>query len=105
METKHSPGPWRAEGWKETVVNDANGNTLALCPGDIRIEGIEVIQANARLIAAAPSMYRVLSRIAEYLQAGQDRVSLSALMHDGDDTIGQALRAAIALAEGREVTG
>lgn len=56
--TKFTPGQWRAEGFKGLVVNDANGNTLALAPGG-RVP-IKELQANARLIAAAPALYAAL---------------------------------------------
>lgn len=52
----HTPGPWKAEGWKETVVNDSRGTTIALHPGDSREYGLAEVQANARLIAAAPDL-------------------------------------------------
>lgn len=51
-----SPTPWVATGWKRVVVNDANGNTLALCPGT----ALEEYQANARLISAAPELLEAL---------------------------------------------
>lgn len=60
---KHTPGPWRAEGWKNTVVNSAKGNTIVISPGGDGGDngvGIEEIQANARLIAAAPELLETL---------------------------------------------
>ena len=50
--------PWRAEGYKNVVVNDSEGNTLALFPaGDSELE---TAQENARLIASAPDMLAAL---------------------------------------------
>lgn len=56
MEAKHTPGPWIATGWKNTVVNAPNGATLCLCPSDEPNCPIERIQANAALIARAPDL-------------------------------------------------
>ena len=44
--------PYRAEGWENTVVNDADGNTLCLFPGGT----LEEAKANAVLFAAAPEL-------------------------------------------------
>ena len=52
-----SPAPWRTEGYKNLIVNDANGNTIAAYPG---CGGVEAGQANARLIAAAPRLLESL---------------------------------------------
>ena len=58
--TTHTPGPWRAEGWESTIVNDADGNTLCLMPSS---DGtLASAKANARLIAAAPDMLDALRR-------------------------------------------
>lgn len=60
MNNKYTPGPWRAEGWKGVVVNGSDGVTLALCPGDATKNGLEQVQANAKLIAAAPELVEAL---------------------------------------------
>lgn len=57
-------------------------------------------RANARLIAAAPDLLRIARILDSYRTAGADSISFSALMHDGDDTLGQAVKAAIAKATG-----
>lgn len=95
METKHYKAPWRAEGWQGIVVNDADGNTLAVCPGNIRQDGLEVIKANARLLAAAPTLLAACKAALEYLEANPDEYS---------DHRAELCRNAIAAAEGREVT-
>jgi hypothetical protein len=55
-EVGHSPAPWKAEGWNGTVVNDADGNTLALYPG---AGSAQTAAANAALIAAAPDLLAI----------------------------------------------
>lgn len=54
---QHSKGPWVATGWEGIVVNDADGNTLTLAPGG---GDLARMQANARLIAAAPALLAAL---------------------------------------------
>ena len=61
----HTPAPWVATGYKNTVVNDANGNTLALYPA--HDSTTETAQANAKLIAAAPELLAALNRALPWL--------------------------------------
>jgi hypothetical protein len=42
----HTPTPWKAEGWKNTVVNGADGSTIVAAPGTSTGTLIEM-QANA----------------------------------------------------------
>ena len=51
-----SKKPYRAEGWENIVVNDADGNTLVACAGAT----LEEAKANAALFAAAPDMFSAL---------------------------------------------
>ena len=51
-----SKKPYKAEGWKNIVVNDANGNTLVACAGST----LEEAKANAALFAAAPELLDAL---------------------------------------------
>ena len=51
-----SKKPYRAEGWENIVVNDADGNTLVACAGST----IEEAKANAALFAAAPDLLDAL---------------------------------------------
>lgn len=57
-ETKgsHTPGPWKAEGWEDSIVNDSNGNTLAAMPG--ACYGRDVMRSTAALIASAPDLLK-----------------------------------------------
>jgi hypothetical protein len=69
--TDHTPGPWIACGWKNTVVNlpSPNGKdhyTICVYPGH-PLASLEETQANARLIAAAPDMLETLKAIVALL--------------------------------------
>lgn len=61
-ETKHTPGPWREHSVELYIVCGANGQAVA----DTEADGIDQEErfANARLIAAAPTMSETLKRIA-----------------------------------------
>ena len=60
---QHSPGPWRAEGFKGIVVNSAIGFTICACPSGSKDASIEEIQANARLISSAPQLLSALEAV------------------------------------------
>lgn len=51
--SKHTPGPWRAGYTKLTDVVAENGALIATCH---KLKGLVELQANARLIAAAPTL-------------------------------------------------
>jgi hypothetical protein len=71
MTTQHTPGPWKAQGWNDLVVNSANGDTILACPGSSS-GGIDEMQANARLIAAAPELLTALEWALEQLEDDLD---------------------------------
>lgn len=56
-----APGPYVATGWKNLVVNDENGDTIALAPGAHL--SVERAAATARLIAASWEMRETLTEI------------------------------------------
>lgn len=58
--TAHAPGPWLSEGWshkRDCSVISARGQAIA---GAFYMGGTEQANANARLIAAAPTMYEYI---------------------------------------------
>ncbi|MCX6217581.1 hypothetical protein [Spirosoma sp.] len=63
--SKHTEGPWRAEGWEDLVVNSKDGTTLCLAAGP-KNATIAEMKANAKLIAAAPEMFEALTGLADY---------------------------------------
>lgn len=60
---KYTLGPWRNEGWNDLVVNSFGGNTIVCCPGGSPGANLVELQANARLIAASPSLLSVALEI------------------------------------------
>jgi hypothetical protein len=64
--TQHTPGPWRAEGWNNLVVNSYTGDTIIIQPGGSEYAKLEELQANARLIAAAPELLEALKGMMEW---------------------------------------
>jgi hypothetical protein len=88
---KHTQGPWRASFTKLTDVVADNGALIAKCE---RLDGLVNLQANQRLIAAAPDL---LSALLDYVagdcpDAGDIRAN----------RIFAAARAAIAKATGEQ---
>lgn len=87
-QAKHTPGPWRVGPVDDTRVEDASGNEVAQIDGDYnQPDTWPVMEANARLIAAAPDL----------LEAAMAAESTGLLEHGG---IAAMLRAAIAKATG-----
>lgn len=67
----HSPGPWIVGPVDDTVVSDASGLEVAAIDGDYNTPDTWlVMEANARLIAAAPDMLAAL----EAIEAANERV-------------------------------
>jgi hypothetical protein len=94
----YTPGPWRAEGWKNVVVNLPTGETIALCPGP-KYAPLEVFQANAALIAAAPDLLEALEAAYSVLRNVDSRTLPEPLMVEHVSTL-PVIRAAIAKARG-----
>ena len=93
--TQHTPGPWYPHYAKadhclsSSVWGQEPGNQVAVIGG----KSLEAMNANARLIAAAPAMYEAL------------KASLLAIpdgMTSNTSPICQQIRAALAQAEGRD---
>lgn len=77
MDKQHTPGPWRLE-----EVADDSGRIVHLCPCDTQDQSILTVvkyggvkfaavflEADARLIAAAPDMLAELKKLEKLLQA------------------------------------
>jgi hypothetical protein len=99
MQAKHTPGPWRAVADEQVpergavyVEGPEGWADHAICDCEYSQEGVERDEANARLIAAAPDMLKVLHAIA----------NVNAKYGSSLDTdIVKGVHAAIAKAEGR----
>ncbi|PAL21022.1 hypothetical protein [Acetobacter syzygii] len=59
-ETQFTPGPWRVRFGNIGHVTAENGALVAKCQ---RLTSLCNLQANARLIAAAPDLYEALERV------------------------------------------
>lgn len=61
---KHTPGPWRTSLTDDTVVVDAAGREVAAIDGDYNDPDTwPLMEANARLIAAAPDLLAALAEM------------------------------------------
>ena len=81
---KHTPGPWRALFGETITIIDANRHTLAIVTNISHFKRRErgEVEANARIITAAPEMYKALAHIAEYWNREQTEESMvDALWH------------------------
>lgn len=57
MSAQHTPGPWRVGPVDDTRVTAADGSEVAQIDGDYNEPDLwPIMEANARLIAAAPTM-------------------------------------------------
>ena len=97
---KHTPGPWRVGPVDDTRVEDANGNEVAQIDGDYnQPDTWPLMEANARLIAAAPDMLAALKAAKE-----ADKINIArggaAKFIEADQRAQRLIRAAIAKAEG-----
>lgn len=57
----YTPGPWSVSYSKFDTIEAGNGAALAKC---IRISSLVTLQANARLMAAAPELLDIALRLA-----------------------------------------
>ena len=60
---KHTPGPWKTNYKDLALVQAENGAPIARCD---KLFGVANIQANARLIAAAPDLLEALQSCLDY---------------------------------------
>ena len=72
MSAKHTAAPWRTQGWVPTwayiPVKDARHNIVcSMHPDDGHGYTREEVEANAHLIAAAPTMLDALARVEWWL--------------------------------------
>ena len=93
----HTPGPWTVERIGSTnfirILSDYSAQSESVCA----VGPASLLQrnANANLIAAAPDMLAALRRIADWIERTQESHLI-----DTDENPGQAVRDAIAKAEG-----
>jgi hypothetical protein len=97
MTTQHTPGPWRVE----KALHQA-GCFFVEPFGYQQRKTEEEYAANARLIAAAPTLLAVVEFLHEWVEQGSGVVYLDALFDNDDVTLRQAIRAAIETATSEE---
>jgi hypothetical protein len=59
---QHTPGPWNVNFKKFSEVRAENGAVIAECK---KLTGLVNLQANARLVAAAPDLLAALGRLTQ----------------------------------------
>jgi len=92
MSAKHTPGPWRVFGYD---IGTSPDETLAVvCAMDDNTD-----DANARLIAAAPEMLKMLEVACDCLEAWMEMADPD-YVREPDDEVLAAIAAVIARAKG-----
>lgn len=108
MKTTHTPGPWRFEPRKTSPTHEITFGESRFRPTCIvgyvyKGHGLEVAEANARLIAAAPDLLETLEAAAEDVEEMGCTCSDRSEGHE-PDCVGfmhaQKARAALAKARG-----
>ncbi len=112
MSAKHTPGPWRIEGYTRLIGGEVTGHTISHGVNNYR-DGPEgyvcttngTSEADARLIAAAPDLLEALQFAASSLDQLYRNIAEFGTVTDGEFLDGvyaaeQRCRAAIAKAEG-----
>jgi hypothetical protein len=96
MKSLHTPGPWTFDGLKVEGDSDGHRHDVALVQATpFHLRETEDAFANARLIAAAPELFKVCkAALADYAQGVADEEV------DGDNPVLAALRKAVAQVEG-----
>lgn len=101
-ESKHTPGPWKVSPTDDTVVIDATGAEVAAIDGDYNDPDTwPQMEANARLIAAAPDLLSEAKKQVEWLRMLRDQLPQWDIDGFEVDKRIAALEDAIAKAEGR----
>lgn len=98
---KFTPGPWTAHKREVYLVANRYDLTDPICETNEFFDGQEAAEANAKLIAAAPGLYRVLENIGEALSREASNLSLSGDTSRWLDSLATKAHAALAAAEGK----
>lgn len=96
-DTKWTPGPWRVGPVDDTVVTAPDGSEIAAIDGDYNEPDLwPVMEANARLIAAAPDLYAALES-----QMRATTLALQSAGHSAQDVADCTAQARAALCKAR----
>ncbi len=95
MNTTHTPGNWYADG---EMVFSEHGSRVADCTQneeDFRVPSDSEIEANARLIAAAPALVDACNEALKFLMDGTPDNAISPAEKTVRDLISAALKKAV----------
>lgn len=102
-DTKFTPGPWRLSLTDDTTVIGPDHQEIAEAMGDYEDDDmLPEVEANARLIAAAPDLYTALeeaSALVDALSGGRGNLRLRGQYISLEEAIARA-RAALSKARG-----
>lgn len=74
-ELKFTPGPWNQAKSTPSLIEVADGNTVAqsfeIYDGSNDTNRLQVMWANAKLIAAAPDMFEIIKELYDWAQDTQ----------------------------------
>lgn len=96
MKNKNTPGPWFTTGWNNLSVNtivDGKECTIT-CPGGKPHATKEELQANAKLIAAAPDLLEACMLVNEILNTHFGVTGKEEGGNDAHDSIRKAIKKA-----------
>ncbi len=82
MNAKHTPGPWALDRSGVKVLDPREKSEYVLA--NVHGASIRELEANARLIAAAPDLLEALEAL-----VGENRPLTSLCIHDGEDAFGR----------------
>lgn len=106
--TKHTPGPWSFSPFGDADFEVCDHKSQAICdildngnPDDSKRH--DALLANARLIAAAPEMLRLLKDISYNLDQPDGRIYGSGFIFEEDEEAREVIRKVIAQAEGENL--
>lgn len=87
--SKHTPGPWMVEGCTVYALNDDGYNRFSALVQDAHTP-VDELEANARLIAAAPELLSLLKEARSTLEMWKDVAPAVSLCADIDKAIAKA---------------
>ena len=113
-EARHTPGPWYTRHGQISSETSPHGCTIANCNATAKGISDEEVEANARLIAAAPELLQACCELVSaydrlmetngskhYMDASHTFTAANWLNGNGNNAAIQVARAAIAKVEGR----
>ena len=92
MSTAHAPGPWTDDG--PGIIHDRDARIIACLSNDAGDERPawtdDEVEANGRLIAAAPELLEALKRLVQRAKLTKPSSTMVPLIEDAEDAIAKA---------------